>query len=63
MLFESRAISRYLVAKYGNGSSLVPSMSDFKAYGLFEQAASIEYSSFDPAMVGLASERVYAKWV
>ncbi|KAF8698257.1 glutathione, partial [Rhizoctonia solani] len=47
-LFESRAISRYLVAKYAKGSELLPDPKDEHAYGRFEQAASIEYSSFDP---------------
>nr|P42769.1 RecName: Full=Glutathione S-transferase PM239X14; AltName: Full=GST class-phi [Arabidopsis thaliana]CAA48376.1 glutathione transferase [Arabidopsis thaliana] len=59
-IYESRAISRYLVAKYGKGSSLLPSPSDPKAYGLFEQAASVEYSSFDPPASSLAYERVFA---
>ncbi|CAE6452734.1 unnamed protein product [Rhizoctonia solani] len=58
-IYESRAISRYLVAKYGKGSPLLPDPSDPKAYGLFEQAASIEYSSFDPSASGLAYERVF----
>ncbi|KAG9125923.1 hypothetical protein FRC07_005578 [Ceratobasidium sp. 392] len=60
-LFESRAIGRYLVAKYGKDSGLLPPSSDIKAYGLFEQAASIEYSSFDPAASGLAYERIFAE--
>ncbi|KAB5587375.1 Glutathione S-transferase [Ceratobasidium theobromae] len=59
-LFESRAICRYLTAKYGKGSGLVPDPSDVKTYGLFEQAASIEYSSFDPAASGLSWERRFA---
>ncbi|QRV93594.1 glutathione S-transferase [Ceratobasidium sp. AG-Ba] len=59
-VYESRAIARYLVAKYGNGSSLLPTPSDAKAYALFEQAASIEYSAFDPPASGLAYERVFA---
>ncbi|CAE6389414.1 unnamed protein product [Rhizoctonia solani] len=58
-IYESRAIARYLVAKYGKGSPLLPAASDAKAYGLFEQAASIEYSSFDPSASGLAFERVF----
>ncbi|CAE6455661.1 hypothetical protein ACGC1H_005794 [Rhizoctonia solani] len=57
-LFESRAICRYLVAKYGKGSSLLPDSSDVKAYGLFEQAASIEYSNFDPSAACLVYERI-----
>ncbi|KAF8597094.1 glutathione S-transferase [Ceratobasidium sp. AG-I] len=60
-LFESRAISRYLAVKYGKESGLIPNQSDVKAYGLFEQAASIEYSSFDPAASGLTFERHFAK--
>ncbi|CAE6446681.1 unnamed protein product [Rhizoctonia solani] len=58
-IFESRAISRYLVAKYAPGSPLLPTPSDVKAYGLFEQAASIEYSSFDPPASSLTFERVF----
>ncbi|KAG8764095.1 hypothetical protein FRC11_005505 [Ceratobasidium sp. 423] len=60
-LFESRAICRYLVAKYGKDSGLVPNQSDLKAYGLFEQAASIEYSSFEPYAGPLTRERVFVK--
>ncbi|KAG9123814.1 hypothetical protein FRC07_013862 [Ceratobasidium sp. 392] len=60
-VYESRAISRYLVAKHGKGSSLLPPPTDVKNYALFEQAASIEYSSFDPSASGLAAERVFAK--
>ncbi|CAE6422617.1 unnamed protein product [Rhizoctonia solani] len=59
-IYESRAISRYLVAKYGKGSPLLPNPSDVKAYGLFEQAASVEYSSFDPSASSLAYEKVFA---
>ncbi|KAJ1302807.1 hypothetical protein OPQ81_003113 [Rhizoctonia solani] len=60
-LFESRAICRYLVAKYGKDSGLIPSQSDLKAYGQFEQAASIEYSNFDPNAASLTRERVFVK--
>ncbi|CAE6484983.1 unnamed protein product [Rhizoctonia solani] len=59
-IFESRAICRYLVAKYGKGSSLLPEPSNVKAYGLFEQAASIEYSAFDPHAAALVYERIVA---
>ncbi len=44
-MFESRAIGRYL-ATQGSGPELVPT--DPKARIVFEQAASIEYSQFDP---------------
>ncbi|KAG9085045.1 hypothetical protein FRC06_003756 [Ceratobasidium sp. 370] len=60
-IYESRAIARYLTAKYGKDSGLLPSTNDVKSYGLFEQAASVEYSSFDPSASGLAKERVFSK--
>ncbi|KAJ7734756.1 glutathione S-transferase [Mycena maculata] len=47
-LFESRAICRYLVAKYGPTSTLVPDHKDIIATAKFEQAASIENNNFDP---------------
>ncbi|KAH7323414.1 glutathione S-transferase [Rhizoctonia solani] len=59
-IYESRAICRYLVAKYGKGSALLPGPSDVKAYGLFEQAASIEHSAFDPYAALLVYERIVA---
>ncbi|KAF8595192.1 glutathione S-transferase [Ceratobasidium sp. AG-I] len=59
-IYESRAIARYLTTKYGKDSGLLPDGSDAKAYGLFEQAASVEYSSFDPPASGLVKERVFA---
>ncbi|KAG9085046.1 hypothetical protein FRC06_003757, partial [Ceratobasidium sp. 370] len=46
---------------YAKGSPLLPPPSDIKAYGLFEQAASVEYSSFDPSASSLAYERVFTK--
>ncbi|KAK7448521.1 hypothetical protein VKT23_013783 [Stygiomarasmius scandens] len=55
ILYESRAICRYLEAKYPNqGPKLAPSFGEgegedsIKATALFEQAASIEISNFDP---------------
>jgi glutathione S-transferase len=39
ILFESRAIAKYIAKKYaGQGTSLIPAEDDLKAYGLFEQA-------------------------
>ncbi|KAH7136763.1 thioredoxin-like protein [Dactylonectria estremocensis] len=59
-IFESRAICQYLVAKYGRGSSLVFSEHRSAAdVGYFEQAASIEYSYFDPSVKSLAYEKLF----
>ncbi|KAJ7250750.1 glutathione S-transferase [Mycena rebaudengoi] len=57
-LFESRAIGRYLVAKYGRGSGLVPDPTDIEASAKFEQAASIENNNFDPTAGQLALELI-----
>ncbi|KAG9042340.1 hypothetical protein FS837_010973 [Tulasnella sp. UAMH 9824] len=59
-LFESRAITRYIAAKYvDQGTKLLPDPSDIKAVALFEQAASIEQSNFDPYAFGIAVEKVF----
>ncbi|KAJ7206260.1 thioredoxin-like protein [Mycena pura] len=47
VLYESRAICRYLAEKYPDqGTPLIPT--DLSAKALFEQAASVEYSNFHP---------------
>ncbi|KAL5500966.1 hypothetical protein ACEPAH_9353 [Sanghuangporus vaninii] len=56
-LFESRAIARYLIAKYGPNSELIPK--DPKENALFEQAMSIENNDFAPPAGGLASEKYF----
>lgn len=56
-LYESRAIGRYLAAKYK--SSLIPSPGEVQKWGKFEQAASIEQSNFDVFASGIAAERVF----
>ncbi|KAG2378864.1 hypothetical protein C9374_008012 [Naegleria lovaniensis] len=59
LIYESRAICRYLESKYkGQGTELIPS-SDVKTLGLFEQGASIETSYFDPQVSGLTFELVF----
>jgi glutathione S-transferase len=59
---ESRAISRYLELKYkGKGTELIPSK-NAGAVGLFEQAASIETSYFDPYAGGIVYERAFKKY-
>ncbi|KAJ7235424.1 glutathione S-transferase [Mycena rebaudengoi] len=58
ILYESRAICRYIVDKYANqGPKLVPT--DLKGKALFEQAASTEYSNFDPFSSRAVSEAVF----
>lgn len=48
VLYESRAICRYLAEKYADQGTpnLIPT--ELKAKALFEQAASIEYANFNP---------------
>lgn len=61
VLYESRAICRYLAAEYpnGRGRSLLPSES--KARALFEQAVSVEQANFDVSARALAGETHYKK--
>ncbi|KAF7972954.1 hypothetical protein HWV62_34235 [Athelia sp. TMB] len=63
IVYESRAIGRYIAAKYASqGTPLVPASSDLKATALFEQAASVEQANFDPPASGIAAERVFKKF-
>lgn len=63
-LFESRAIARYLVTKYGGaGQTLLPGRADVEAWARFEQAASVELSNFDPYMNALSWEVIFKKCV
>ncbi|KAI5123834.1 hypothetical protein M0805_009126 [Coniferiporia weirii] len=57
-VYESQAISRHLVNKYGHNSGLVPK-DDYKKIALFEQALNIHSSYFHPFALGVATERVY----
>ncbi|KAJ7192799.1 glutathione S-transferase [Mycena pura] len=60
ILYESRAICRYLEEKYRNqGTKLVPTGS--KAKALFEQAASVESANFHPAVMKVAEETVFKR--
>ncbi|KAF8875500.1 glutathione S-transferase [Infundibulicybe gibba] len=60
ILYESRAICRYISMKYGKqGASLLPPADDVKAIALFEQAASVEVTTFSPPVVGAVNEMVY----
>ncbi|KAI4119313.1 MAG: hypothetical protein LQ338_007297 [Usnochroma carphineum] len=68
LIFESRAICKYLarqvflgrVPKYASGTNLIPE-GDNKAYGLFEQACSVEQSYFAAASETIGTELVIKK--
>ncbi|KZT66181.1 glutathione S-transferase [Daedalea quercina L-15889] len=64
VLFESRAIARYLVAKYASPQkkSLMPTPADPERFALFEQAASIELGSFDVYMNALSWEVIFKRY-
>ncbi|ESZ91656.1 putative Glutathione S-transferase [Sclerotinia borealis F-4128] len=58
LIYESRAICKYLARKYADkGTNLIPAEGDPKAYGLFEQACSIEQNYFDAEAFGLWFEK------
>ncbi|KAG9007849.1 hypothetical protein FRB90_009204 [Tulasnella sp. 427] len=60
ILFESRAIGRYIAAKYADqGTKLLPNPEDLRAVALLEQAACIEQSDFEPNVGGIAMEKVF----
>ncbi|KAF5693629.1 putative glutathione S-transferase [Fusarium denticulatum] len=58
-IFESRAIARYLAAKHK--TSLGPPSGDPDALAVFEQAASVEYAYFEPAVSTLGFELIFKK--
>ncbi|KAG6370791.1 glutathione S-transferase [Boletus reticuloceps] len=61
ILFESRAIARYIATKYASqGDALIPT--DLKKLALFERAASIEAFNYDPYVSGLAWELKFKVW-
>ncbi|OBZ68023.1 hypothetical protein A0H81_11995 [Grifola frondosa] len=59
-LYESRAIGRYIAVKYASqGAKLLPDVADLQKWALFEQAASIELTNFEPSAHGLAWEIIF----
>ena len=64
ILYESRAICRYIAAKYRDqGIPLLPDPEDLKATALFEQAASIELTSCDIYLSALSFEQLAKPYV
>lgn len=66
MLAESRAIARYLAHAYGSKDtsvSLLPDPDDAVAIAKFEEAASIELTSFDAAANQLVFEELFKPFV
>lgn len=59
ILFESRAIARYVARKYSSQGTQELLPTDLNAYAAFEQAASIESSNFDPFASGIVAEKVF----
>ncbi|CAF1500522.1 unnamed protein product, partial [Didymodactylos carnosus] len=54
LIYESRGICRYLDQKYKDqGSALAPNVTDVKAFGKFEQAASVEIFNYDTCASGI----------
>ncbi|KAJ7662143.1 glutathione S-transferase-like protein [Mycena polygramma] len=60
ILYESRAIGRYLAAAYPEqGPALIPAAgAGVKVHALFEQAVCIEAFTFDPTVTGILTERM-----
>ena len=59
VIYESRAICRYLEAKYkGQGTELIPT-GDVQALGIFEQGASIETGYYDACVSGIVFEKLF----
>ena len=57
ILYETRAIARYIEEKYPNqGPKFIPD--GVKNRALFEQAASVEYSNFDPVIYTIIIEKI-----
>jgi glutathione S-transferase len=59
-LYESRAIARYIATKYAaQGTQLIPSTDDLRAYALYDQASSVEMADFDKFAIDILRELVF----
>ena len=64
VLYESRAICRYIALKYAaQGTALIPAPNDLKKVALFEQAVSVETSAFDPHASVFVIQKVFTPYV
>lgn len=59
IVYESRAISRYIATKYASQGTpgLIPT--ELQAVAIFEQAASIEVNDFEPYAGGICLEKIF----
>ncbi len=63
VVYESRAICRYICRKYQPGPQLLPAEGDLRAYAMFEQAVSVEVYNFDVHVQAAARERFLKPYV
>lgn len=64
ILFESRAIARYIATKYASsGTELLPASTDVQGLALLDQGISIETSNFNPGAEGLFVEKLGKPYV
>ncbi|KAG7089078.1 hypothetical protein E1B28_010787 [Marasmius oreades] len=64
ILYESRAIARYLAAKYPQkGLKLIPDPNDVKAVGLYDQAVSVETANFSTIAGRAVFENMFKQMV
>ncbi|KAF7981310.1 hypothetical protein HWV62_34243 [Athelia sp. TMB] len=63
ILYESRAIARYIATKYASqGTPLIP-LGNLRALALFEQAAAVEQAHFEGPAQGIRFEHVAKKMI
>ncbi|TIA45876.1 glutathione S-transferase III [Aureobasidium pullulans] len=61
-IFESRAICRYLVAKYASPDSVMLPPTKLEDIASFEQVASVESSYFDTSIFKIAYEKMFKQF-
>ncbi|EJF59318.1 thioredoxin-like protein [Dichomitus squalens LYAD-421 SS1] len=61
VLYESRAICYYIARKFGGVGKLIPDPTDIQKIARFEQAASVEVTSFERGASGLVHETFFKR--